>query len=71
MQSCLIRIVKKDISCRSLRCEILNGKKRLPFKYIFPYKDDPVIVSAYKDYLFNRELNRFCFSSQTTLEDFL
>ena len=73
MKSCLLRIVKRDVTCRSLKCEILKGKKKLPFKYLYPYKTDPVVVQAYKDYLFERELDKFYFGSvrQISMEDLI
>lgn len=63
MNNILYRIVSKDVKCRSLKSEILSGKKNLPFKYIFPYKDDPEVVKAYKDYMFQRCLNKYLFSN--------
>lgn len=63
MNNILYCIVSKDVKCRSLKSEILSGKKNLPFKYIFPYKDDPEVVKAYKDYLYQRCLNKYYFSN--------
>ena len=76
MNQYLSKIVLNDIKSRSFRCEILAYKKKLPIKYILAYKghkDYVRVASAYCDYLFDYEYNKYFKknSKQMTLEEFL
>ena len=76
MNQYLSKIVLNDIKNRSFRHEILSGKKKLPIKYILAYeghKDYVKVASAYCDYLFQYEFNKYSKkrSIQMTLEDFI
>ena len=71
MDSELEKIVFKSSMPRSLRCEILKGKKRLPPKYVVKFLNNPRIELKYSRYLLDWELKKLDTSVQMSLEDFL